>query len=102
MSIDARVKEVFMGSDGGYLRLEDRPNHAGGVPGIAGQSVLRFDAAPDGLLALVGLDVWGGSGEIMLGDVKIASRIGYTRIKFCDAERFALGVAEYRRTHAVA
>jgi hypothetical protein len=84
MSIDARIDRVLRNEDGsGELRLVDRPAGPDGVPGIAGQSVLRFDESPETVTALAGFDVWGGSDTLMLGDVKIADRVGYTRIRFC-------------------
>jgi hypothetical protein len=88
MSIDARVQTVHFNEDGsGWLDLIDRPASPGGVPGIAGQTRLRFDASPHDVTALNGRDIWGGSSEIMLGDVKIAERIGYTRIRFIGSAR---------------
>jgi hypothetical protein len=89
MSIDARVRAVYLHENGGgSLELEDRPRRPGGVPGIAGQKRLSFDAAPEEVTALNGREVWGGSGFLMLGDVEIAKRVGYTRIEFHDRETF--------------
>ena len=98
MSIDARVQAVHLNEDGsGELRLVDRPPVNGGVPGIAGQRALAFDTAPPEVTALNGLDIWGGSGTVMLGDVEIARRTGYTRIVFAAAGRLKAAVANYRR-----
>ena len=98
MSIDARVKEVVLNDDGsGWLRLVDRPPRPGQNPGIAGQSVLRFDRAPGEVTALGGLDVWGGADSLMLGEVQIARRMGYTGLAFCDGETFKRAVAAYHR-----
>jgi hypothetical protein len=86
MSIDARVDDVTVHASGaGELRLKDRPGRPGRGPqdgGIAGQTVLFFDRCPPDVWKLGGKDIWGGSDTIMLGDVKIAEREGYTKIKF--------------------
>jgi hypothetical protein len=101
MSIDARVKTVvFYGGVGGEIQLVDRPARPGGVPGIAGQSVLKYTAAPPNVGDLAGLDVWGGSNEIMLGDMLIARRKGYTQIVFVSDAAFTLAVAEYHKRAA--
>jgi hypothetical protein len=98
VSIDARVKTVRLFEDGsGELVLVDRPARPGGVPGIAGQRSLAFDAAPEEVTALNGCDIWGGANSVMLGDREIARREGYTRVVFCDPESFKRAVAEYRK-----
>lgn len=88
MSIDARVVGLRMVKDGKRivkLSLEDRP---GGGP--AGQSTLRItnrNRRPGSLVTLkqlIGCDIWGGSGEIMLGDNVLAKRHGYTAIELVD------------------
>jgi hypothetical protein len=99
MSIDALVDRVVLHDDGsGELRLTDRlPARYGEGPGIPGQSVLKFDAAPDQVRALKGLEIWGGASTIMLGEIQIARRIGYTSIVLCDGETFERAVAAYYR-----
>lgn len=84
MSIDAHVWAVVQNPDGtGSLCLADRPPaRPGENPGIAGQSSLHFDSAPPDVASLVGRDIWGGDGMIMLGERKIAERLGYTKIRF--------------------
>jgi hypothetical protein len=83
MSIDARISKVYIKEDGsGYLKFIDRPKSNSAYDGIAGQSQLHFDSSPENVKNLEGKDIWGGSSEIMLGEKKIAERIGYTRIKF--------------------
>lgn len=83
MSIDARVNKVIVDLNGsGYLELIDRPKTKDAYDGIAGQSVLIFDSAPDNVATLEGKDIWGGSSEIMLDDKKIAKRLSYRKIKF--------------------
>lgn len=96
MAIDANVAYVELKEDGsGTLHLCDRiPN------GSRGQSRLHFDAAPDEVTALNGLPIWGGAGQIMLGEHQIAKREGYTRISFSERERFLAAVVTYRRTSA--
>lgn len=93
MSIDATVEYVRINEDGsGALVLSDRK-----PDGCAGQSELRFTEAPHEVTALNGFDVWGGSEQLMLGDIEIAQRIGYTSIRFRDAATFVAAVEAYRR-----
>lgn len=95
MAIDARIQFVQIGEQGqGALRLIDRPSKTG-TPGIRGQNSLYFEKAPEEVTALNGLDIWGGSSFIMLGDVEIAKRTGYTSIEFVDSETFKAAVAKY-------
>lgn len=91
MAIDANVAYVELKEDGsGTLHLCDR------VPeGSRGQSRLHFETAPYEVTALNGLSIWGGSTQLMLGDHKIATRDGYTRISFIEREPFLAAVAEY-------
>lgn len=80
MSIDARVKAVMRNKDGsGAIRLGPRP---GNPAGSEGQPALTFQAGPGGLGALVGLDLWGGDSDIMLGETTIARRVDATAIEF--------------------
>jgi hypothetical protein len=86
MSIDARVDDVTVHASGaGELRLKDRPGRPSRGPqdsGITGQTVLFFDRCPPDVWKLEGKDIWGGANNIMLGDVEIAEREGYTKIRF--------------------
>lgn len=97
MSIDARVQTVHHNEDGsGYLKLIDRPKaRPDDHPGCRGQNELHYQVAPYEVTALNGLDIWGGSGFIMLGDIEIAKRRGYSRIEFCDDETFKRAVKKY-------
>ena len=90
MSIDANVAYVELNENGsGTLHLCDR------VEGSRGQSRLHFSTAPHEVTALNGLEIWGGGGQIMLGDKQIATRRGYTQISFIEREPFLAAVAEY-------
>ena len=93
MAIDGNVAFVELKEDGsGTLHLCDR------VPeGSRGQSRLHFETAPLEVTALNGLEIWGGTHVIMLGEREIATRCGYTRISFTERERFLEAVAEYHR-----
>jgi hypothetical protein len=95
MAIDANVAYVETKEDGsGALHLCDRiPN------GSRGQSRLYFDTAPYEVTALNGLSIWGGAGEVMLGDLEIAKRDGYTHISFNEREHFLAAVAAYHARH---
>ena len=96
MSIDARVIAVIHNEDGtGRLVLIDRPAKPGKVPGIKGQGSLYYDTAPYTVTSLNGLDIWGGDNSIMLGDMEIAKRKGYTKIVFTDDETFKEAVRKY-------
>jgi hypothetical protein len=50
-------------------------------PALPG-TVLFFDNCPPDVWKLEGKDIWGGANNIMLGDVEIAEREGYTKIRF--------------------
>lgn len=93
MAIDANVAYVELHEDGsGAIHLCDR------LPeGSRGQDRLRFDSAPYEVTALNGLSIWGGASEVMLGERKIATRQGYTRISFIEREPFLAAVAEYHQ-----
>jgi hypothetical protein len=62
------------------LKLEPRKL---GIP--AGQSVLTIlnppTVEPAVLAGMIGTEIWGGSGYIMVGDRRWARRIGYTQIE---------------------
>lgn len=98
MAIDANVAYVELKEDGsGVLHLCDR------VPeGSRGQTRLYFDAAPYEVTALNGLEIWGGSSEILLGERTIAERLGYTRISFIERESFLAAVAAYHQRRRLA
>jgi hypothetical protein len=98
MSIDANVAYVELHEDGsGVLHLCDRQSFGKRPDGIAGQPRLRFETAPYEVTALNGLQIWGGSSSIMLGEREIARRQGYTRISFIEREPFLAAVAEYHK-----
>ena len=64
------------------VRLHLEPREPGG---LAGQDVLTVINPPEGdLSGLVGTEIWGGSGCIMVGDTKWAKRIGYTKIELVE------------------
>ncbi len=93
MAIDADIAYVEIREDGsGALHLCDRQ-----AEGSRGQDRLHFAEAPYEVTALNGLSIWGGGEQIMLGDKKIAIRIGYTGISFIEREPFLAAVAEYHR-----
>lgn len=88
MSIDAVVVGIRKLKSEPFVKLtlEDRP---GGGP--AGQATLRVLNTPElkpgwavHLNRLIGKFLWGGSGEIMLGNSKIAIREGYTGIRLVE------------------
>jgi len=92
MSIDANVAYVELNEDGsGVIHLCDR-----GAENSRGQDRLRFDSAPHEVTSLNGLQIWGGGTQLMLGDRKIANRLGYTRISFIEREAFIDAIRLYR------
>ena len=64
------------------VRLKLEPRKQGGV---AGQNTLTIvnppSVDPEVLESLIGTEIWGGSGEIMIGEQRWAKRIGYTQIE---------------------
>lgn len=99
MSIDARIQTVIIHEDGsGELRLVDRPAKPGQSQGIAGQRALHFESAPEEVTALNGCDIWGGSNTIMLGEIEIAKRTGYTTIVFNSRDQFIAAIKKERTT----
>ena len=97
MSIDATVAAVhFNENGGGKLKLVDRTKDGKAV-GIAGQSVLFFDEAPEEVSALNGCDIWGGDSSLHLGEKTIALRLSVTRIQFVPRERFLAAIEAYRK-----
>lgn len=99
MAIDANVAYVEVEEDGsGALHLCDRQSpDFSRKPGIAGQSRLHFQSAPYEVTALNGLPIWGSSGQILLGERKIADRLTYTRIAFVSDDAFKAAVACYHQ-----
>lgn len=68
------------------VRLHLEPRELGGC---AGQPVLTIVNPPSTDLGfwpgLVGTEIWGGAGEIMVGEKVWAKRVGYTRIELVDS-----------------
>jgi hypothetical protein len=83
MSIDARVTGVRRNAGGEcILTLEQRDKYtSAGQPEIL---VLNPPEPWTRLEALIGCEIWGGSGFVMLGDFHIADREGYTAIRLRD------------------
>lgn len=67
------------------VRLKLEPREEGG---LAGQDVLTVvnppTVDPAVLAGLIGTEIWGGAGYIMVGDRKWADRIMYTKIQLVD------------------
>ena len=80
MSIDAIIDEVEYPDDGSVrLVLGERPG--GSIPGQKSLRVINPPEDKTELGILKGLAIWGGAGEVLLGDVPFAKRIGYTRLE---------------------
>lgn len=78
MAIDARVVGTRMVNSECKLTLEKRDKAT-----LAGQETLIIENPPNNpndLEVFVGVELWGGSGCLMLGDSKIADRTGYVGI----------------------
>ena len=83
MAIDGRIVGIRQVDGEVKLTLEGRE------PGTSpGQSTLVIANPPeqwqDELAPLVGMCIWGGSSQIMLGDKQLASRDGYLGITLVD------------------
>lgn len=79
MSIDARVAGITRMPDGCYrLYLEDRDKRSS-----RGQPFL-WVKADERINQLVGECIWGGASEIMLRDVKLATRHSITELRLVD------------------
>lgn len=79
MSIDAVVVGVRMVDGDFKLTLEDRDRLS-----TAGQTTLCVESPFEDfhyLSKLIGCEVWGNASVLMLGDAKLADRIGYIGIK---------------------
>ena len=86
MSIDARIAGISIGPNGVWLNLEPRDRRSG----PAGQSrmeVLNPPEDPKRLEVLVGECIWGGSNFLMLGDTKIADRVGYCALRLLESKK---------------
>jgi len=83
MSIDARVVGLRFAGGNLKITLEDRPG--GGPAGQQTLVVLNQDELGEhwaiNLSSLIGHDIWGSSGEVMLRDRKFAIREGYTGVR---------------------
>lgn len=92
MAIDARI--VGIRQVGGEVKLTLEGRELGASPG---QSTLVIDNPPDDwksdLAPLVGMCVWGGSSQIMLGDRELAKRDGFIGIEL--AAGYKEAIAEY-------
>lgn len=78
MSIDARIIAAEL-LDNGNLKIYLEPREP---KGCAGQNALTITNWPADTTAwgLIGIEIWGGSSEIMVGDTKWAERRGYGQI----------------------
>ena len=77
MSIDARIHSVRETKDGMTIYLSPRDKGT-----VAGQGSLVITNWPKGVdpSGLVDIEIWGGSGQIMVGDKLWAERRGYRQI----------------------
>ncbi len=82
MSIDAVVDRVEYTSAGCELHLRGRPQRGGKVP--PGQSMMIVLNPPPHLDVLVGMELWGNSSQIYVGDRYVFDRDGYTRLLLRD------------------
>lgn len=97
MAIDARIVGIRQVDSEVKLTLEGRE------PGTSpGQSTLVVTNPPADwqtkFAPLVGMCVWGGSSEIMLGDKQLAKRDGYVGIELVDDWQKALASYKTNRS----
>lgn len=100
VAIDATVTRVDINPDGsGCLHLAPR-DCTDGTQSTPGQNRLTFLVAPKKVHALTGKDIWGGTGDILLGSRKIADRAGYEMLVFLDDQDFNRAIQVYHwKTH---
>jgi hypothetical protein len=96
MSIDALVSSIDLTIGNPKLVLVDRPS--GGPAGQGSLEILNPPADIEELRPFLLCELWGGCGEIMLGDDRIAIRQGYTSITLVDGWRDIL--AKYQEALA--
>ena len=85
MSIDAQVIGIRKLDSENIVKLTLGPSSKGGIAGQESLHILNSDQLDMMILRnLIGQDIWGGSGEIMLGDTKLATREGYVGIILVD------------------
>lgn len=97
MSIEAIVDQVYHGENGNG-RMILKPPTNGDNPG---QTELHWDSdGPHDVTALNGCLIWGGASSIMLGEIEIAKRDGYTKIVWTVKEIGSL--ANGRQVHPFA
>jgi len=80
MSIDARIDSVTVLSDG-TVRLGLRPREGQTRPAQDALVVVNPPYPPELLEACIGTKIWGGAGDIMIGETRWATRLSYTRIQ---------------------
>jgi len=78
MSIDAIVVDVQTQTDG-TCRLILKAADSRRAP--AGQNSILIVNPKPGMKYFIAEHIWGGACELMIGDVKFAERIGYTRAR---------------------
>lgn len=80
MAISALVEGITVLPDG-TVRLILGETPSGDSPGQPELIVVNPPEPPEILRGLIGSIVWGGAGELLVGETIIAERIGYTRIR---------------------
>lgn len=77
MSIDAVIHSAIREDDG--VRIYLAPREKGGCAGQRSLLITNFPkySSPHGL---VGIEIWGGSGEVLVGDKVWAERRGYGQL----------------------
>lgn len=65
-----------------HVRLQLVAREKGGGPGQPALTITNPPTLdPEKLAGMIGTEIWGGSGDIMVGEKKWAERIGYTKIE---------------------
>ena len=91
MSIDALVTVYHYEDGSGRLGLSGENR---------GVKELSYKKAPYEVTSLNGLQIWGDSNKIYLGEKKIADRDSYTTITFVDDISFRNAVREYKEKYS--
>lgn len=83
MSIDAKIVGTSRHANG-EVTISLEPSGKGATVGQSLMTVLNPPPLNCDLARLIGLQVWGGSSCLMVGESKLADRVGYTQIKLVE------------------
>lgn len=83
MSIDAKIVGTSRHADG-TVTIALEPRERGGCAGQQVMTILNPPPLDCDLSRLIGVEIWGGDGYVLVGDEKLADRVGYTSLRLVD------------------